>query len=176
MTNPGASDNQAPLSRRWNPDTVAIAALVLTLIFFYWGFWIGRSFISDDTLMEYYPGVNYFAKSIHAGRFLLWFPGVRDGLPFYSDPQVTTFYPPQWLLIPFVKDGRLPFLVYQRYIVLHYVLGGLLMYAFLKRIKLGPLAALTGAVVFCLSGFASLRIVNFVVIQVYVWLPLQLLR
>ncbi len=170
-----APDNQTRSGRRWNPDAVAIAALVLTLVFFYWGFWVGRSYISDDTLMEYYPGVNYFAKSIQAGRFPLWFPGVRDGLPFYSDPQVTVFYPPQWLLISFVRDGRLPFLVYQRYMVLHYMLGGLFMYAFLKRVKLSPIAALTGALVFCLSGFASLRISCFVIMQVYVWLPLQLL-
>jgi membrane protein YfhO len=175
VINPANSHNQTQSGKKWNPDWIAIAALVLILIFFYWGFWVGRSFMWNDTLDEFYPGVNYFAKSIHGGRFPLWFPGVRDGLPFYSDPQITVFYPPQWLLVPFVVDGRLPFLVYQRYIVLHYILGGLLMYAFLKQIKLGPLAALTGAVVFCLSGFASLRIVNFVVIQVYVWLPLQLL-
>ena len=55
---------------------------------------------------------------------------------------MAVFYPPQWLLVPFVEDGRLPFLVYQRYIVLHYLLGGLLMYAFLKRLKLSPMAAL----------------------------------
>ena len=175
MINPGASDNLARPERRWNPDAIAIIALVLTLGFFYWGFWVGRSYMTDDTLTEFYPGVNYFAKSIQAGRFPLWFPGVRDGLPFYSDPQMAVFYPPQWLLVPFVEGGRLPFLVYQRYIVLHYVLGGLLMYAFLKRVKLSPFAALTGALVFCLSGFASLRIVNFVMIQVYTWLPLQLL-
>jgi hypothetical protein len=170
-----SSDNQAQSVRRWNPDAVAITVLILTLVLFYWGFWMGRSYISDDTLTEFYPGVNYFAKSIHVGRFPLWFSGVRDGLPFYSDPQMTVFYPPQWFLVPFVEDGRLPFLVYQRYIVLHYILGGLLMYAFLKRIKLSPLAALIGALVFCLSGFASLRIVNFVMMQVYAWLPLQLL-
>ncbi len=170
-----ASDTQTSRGRRWNPDAVAISTLVLTLLVFYWGFWVGRSYISDDTLTEFSPGVNYFAKSVQAGRFPLWLPGVRDGLPFYSDPQIAVFYPPQWLLVPFVENGRLPFLIYQRYIVLHYLLGGLLMYAFLKRLKLSPLAALTGALVFCLSGFASLRIVNFVMIQVYAWLPLQLL-
>src|SRR6266404_3972969 len=175
MTTRGASDNKTPLGGRWNPDAVAIAVLALTLVLFYWGFWVGRSYMSDDTLTEFYPGVNYFTKSIQAGRFPLWFPGVRDGLPFYSDPQVTMFYPPQWLLVPFVKDGRLPFLVYQRYIVLHYLLGGLFLYAFLKRVKLGPIAALAGALVFCLSGYASLRVSCFIMMQVYVWLPLQLL-
>jgi hypothetical protein len=175
MTTQGAPDSRTLLGWRWNPDAVAIAVLALTLFLFYWGFWMGRSYISDDTMAEYYPGVNYFAKSIHAGRFPLWFPGVRDGLPFYSDPQVTVFYPPQWLLVPFVKDGRLPFLVYQRYIVLHYLLGGLFLYAFLKRVKFSSIAALAGALVFCFSSFASLRVSCFIMMQVYVWLPLQLL-
>jgi hypothetical protein len=165
----------AARKRRLSPDALAVVVLVLVLVCFYWGFLVGRSYIWDDTLTEFYPGVNYFAKSIQAGRFPLWFPGIRDGIPFYSDPQATVFYPPQWVLVPFVQQGRLPFLVYQRYIVLHYLLGGLFMYAFLKQIKLSPIAALTGALVFCFSGFASLHIVNFVIIQVYVWLPLQLL-
>ena len=93
----------------------------------------------DDTLTEFYPGANYFAKSIHAGRFPLWFPGVRDGIPFYSDPQMAVFYLPQWLLIPFAHDGWLSFVVYQRYIVLHYFMGSVFMYAFLRQLKLSPL-------------------------------------
>jgi hypothetical protein len=161
--------------RRIAPDALAVALLVAFLTFFYWDFLTGRGFIWNDTLTEFYPGVNYFAKSLAAGRFPLWFPGVRDGIPFYSDPQMAVFYPPQWFLIPFVRDGRLPFLVYQRYIVLHYLLGGLFMYAFLRETRLNRVAALTGALVFCLSGYASLEIMTFVIIQVYVWLPLQLL-
>lgn len=175
MKNPEAIDRQAQPTGRLIPDALAIGALVLVLAFFQWGLWVGRSYIWNDTLEEFYPSVNYFATSIQAGRFPLWFPGIRDGIPFYSDPQATVFYPPQWLLVPFVHEGQLPFLVYQRYIVLHYLLGGLFLYAFLKQLKLSPTAALTGALVFCFSGFASLHIVNFVIIQVYVWLPLQLL-
>ena len=161
--------------RRSSGDLWALAVLACVLAFFYWGFLVGRSFIWDDNLTEFYPGVNYFAKSIDAGRFPLWFRGVHDGQPFYSDPQMGVFYPPQWLLIPFVQNGRLPFVAFQRYVVLHYLLGGLFMYAFLKESKLGPIAALSGALVFCLSGFASLRIGASVIIQAYVWLPLQLL-
>jgi hypothetical protein len=169
------TERETPTKARRGFDTLAIAALVVVIIFCYWGFLSGRSFIWDDTLTEYYPGVNYFAKSIHTGRFPLWFPGVRDGLPFYCDPQITAFYPPQWLLVPFVKNSRLPFLIYQRYIVLHYLLGGLFTYGFLRQRKLNPMAALGGALVFCLSGFASLHLVNFVIIQTCIWLPLQLL-
>ena len=168
-------EDKLTLRRRLVPDAVAIAGLALILAVFYWEFLDGGAFLWDDTLTAFYPGANYFTTSIHAGRFPLWFPGVHDGQPFYSDPQMAVFYPPQWLLIPFVRNGRLPFLVYQGYIVLHYLLGGLFLYAFLKQLRLSPVAALSGAVVFCLSGFASLHLVNFVIIQVYVWLPLQLL-
>ncbi len=129
----------------------------------------------DDTLTQFYPGVNYFAKSVQGGRLPLWFPGGRDGSPFYSDIQVGGFYPAQWLLIPFVHEGRLPFVAYQRYIVLHYLLGGLFLYAFLKRLKFSPIAAVTGALVFCFSGFSSLRIASFTMFQAFAWLPLQLL-
>ncbi|HUJ09659.1 MAG TPA: YfhO family protein [Verrucomicrobiae bacterium] len=157
------------------PDVIAIAVLMGFVAFFYRDFLMGTHFIWEDTLTEFYPGINYFARAIHAGRFPLWFPGVHDGMPFYSDPQMSVFYPLQWLLVPFVHNGRLPFLVYQRYIILHYALGGVLMYLFLKQLKLSPIAGLTGALVFSLSGFPSLRVVNFVMIQVYVWLPLQLM-
>src|SRR5438876_789555 len=145
-----------PAHRPWASPTrpattelCAIALLICVVVFFYWNLLTGRSYITDDTLKEYYPGVNYFAKSIAAGRFPLWFPGVRDGLPFYSDTQIAVFYPLQWCLPFFVKDGRLPFLVYQRYIVLHCLLGALFAYGFLRQIKLSPISALAGAFAYC---------------------------
>ena len=46
---------------------------------------------------------------------------------------------------------------------------------FSVRSQLIRIAALTGALIFSLAAFASLEIVNFVIIQVYIWLPLQLL-
>jgi hypothetical protein len=162
--------------RRSSRDLWALALLTCVLGFFYWDFITGRSYVWDDTLKEYYPGVNYFAKSIAAGRFPLWFPGVRDGSPFYSDTQIAVFYPLEWFLPLFVKAGRLPLIVYQRYIFLHCLLGAVFAYAFLRELKLRPISAVAGAFGFCFSGFFALRMnVNFVMIQVYIWLPLQLL-
>ena len=167
--------SKTPWTNRRVADWCAVALFAVLLLLFYRHFLMGNCYIWDDTLEEFYPGVNYFAKSIRAGRFPLWFPGVRDGLPFYSDIQMAVFYPPQWLLALFVSKGRLPYLVYQWYIVFHYLLGGVFMYAYLRQLKLSPVGALCGAITFGFSGFMSLRIVNFVMVQVYVWLPLQLL-
>jgi len=164
-----------PPVRRSTGDYWALALLACVLVFVYWDFLAGRSYFSDDTLAEYYPGVNYFAKSIATGRFPLWFPGVRDGSPFYSDTQIAVFYPFEWFLPLFVKAGRLSFIVYQRYIFLHCLLGAVFAYTFLRGLKLSPISALAGGFAFCFSGFFALRMnVNFVMIQVYIWLPLQL--
>jgi hypothetical protein len=80
MINPVSLGNQDRLGRSFARDVAAVVVLTLVLVLFYWGFLSGRYFIWDDTLKEFYPGVNYFAKSIQAGRFPLWFPGVRDGM------------------------------------------------------------------------------------------------
>lgn len=169
------SEAVEPPVRRSYGDFWALLVLVCVLLFFYWDFAAGRSYVWDDTLNEFYPGVNYFAKSIAAGRFPLWFPGVRDGSPFYSDTQLAVFYPLEWLLPLFVRAGRLPILVYQRYIFLHCLLGAVFAYTFLRALKLSPISALAGGLAFCLSGFFALRMnMHSVTIQVYIWLPLQL--
>src|SRR5580700_3123426 len=84
--------------RRSSDDLWALTLLISVVLFFYWDFVAGRAYVWDDTLKEYYPGVNYFAKSIAAGRFPLWFPGVRDGSPVYTDTQIAVFYPFEWFL------------------------------------------------------------------------------
>lgn len=100
-------------ARRHWPVGVVLALLAV----FYWGFLQGTSFIWEDGLNTYYPETQYFCVSVLQGRFPLWFNGVSCGVPFYSDPQMLGFYPITWLMIPFVKDGTLPFVVYQRFLV-----------------------------------------------------------
>jgi hypothetical protein len=155
-------------------DAAAVGALWLLTLAFYMEFFRGEVFMWEDLLAQYYPGANHFAVSIASGRFPLWFGGVRNGVPFAADPQMGVFYPLNWLLALFVRDGQLPFVVYQRFVVLHYLLGGWFCYMFLRRHFPSPAACLAGAVVFCFGGFMSLRFVNFLRVQVFVWIPLAL--
>ena len=155
-------------------DALAIGALIVLVALFYGDYLAGKSFIWEDALYEIYPGVNYFCASVAHGRFPLWIAGVRDGMPFYSDIQLGVFYPPTWLLIPFAGSGALPAVVYQWFIVLHVLLGGALMYGFLRTHELRPVSCLTGAVTFCFAGFMSLHVIHPNMIQVCAWLPLQL--
>lgn len=149
--------------------------LAIFVVIFYVDYLLVDAFIWDDALFEFYPGVHYFATAVRAGRFPLWISGVHNGVPFYSDIQLGIFYPPTWLCVIFAGSGRLPVVVYQWYLVLHVLLGGMFMFRFLKDYCLRPVACLTGSVVFCFAGFMSLNIIHPNRVQVYAWLPLQLL-
>jgi hypothetical protein len=154
---------------------VALAGLVATVFLYYFDYLTGKAFIWEDALGQYYPSANYFSTAIAEGRFPFWLPGLLDGMPFYTDLQAAIYYPLTWLLVPFAGHGLLPALVYQWYIVGHILLGGGFMYAYLKHHRLAPLACLLGAVIFCFAGFGALRVIHIPMLQVYAWLPLQLL-
>ncbi|MEI8316090.1 MAG: hypothetical protein WCG79_11655, partial [Verrucomicrobiota bacterium] len=124
---------------RWG-HWLAAAGLVATVVAYYFDYLTGKAFIWEDMVGWYYPTVNYFCAAVADGRFPLWLPGLLNGVPLYTDFQVAMYYPFRWLLVLFQHDGVLPVVVYQRYIVLHILLGGLLMYGYLKSHWLGPLA------------------------------------
>ncbi len=153
----------------------SVRFLALFVAIFYVDYLLADSFIWDDALFEFFPGAHYFATAVREGRFPLWISGVRNGIPFYTDVQLGVFYPPAWLFVIFAGSGRLPVVVYQCYLVLHVLLGGMFMFRFLKDYRLQPVACLAGSVVFCFAGCMSLNIIHPNRVEVYAWLPLQLL-
>jgi len=162
-----------PAGRRWG-HVGALAAFTAFVVFYYLDFLVGTAYLWEDLLAWYYPATNYFCVAISEGRFPFWMPGLYNGVPLYTDFQTAMFYPFQWLLALFVRDGQLPFLIYQRYIVLHLWLGGVFMFGYLKSHRLSPVACLVGSTVFCFAGFSALHIIHFPMLAVYAWLPVQL--
>lgn len=156
-------------------DLKIIAAFGILVIFFYFSFLLGKTYIWEDQLYGNWPSINYFARSIASGRFPFWFSGIRDGMPFYSDTGLGIFYPLKWILPFFAGRGVLPFEVYQRYLVFQIFLGSVFIFFFLKENKINPWAALAGTVVFSFSAFSSLQFIHPSFIETYIWLPLQML-
>jgi len=154
---------------------LAPLTLVALVCLYYFDYLLGRVFIWEDLLRQYYPTANYFCTSIRAGHFPFWQPGLMNGVPFYTDLQVGLYYPFTWLLVLFVRDGTLPVLVFQWYIVLHFCLGGLGLYAFLKHHRLSPVACLVGSIIFCFAGFSALHVIHLPMVEAYAWLPIQFL-
>jgi hypothetical protein len=154
---------------------VALAGLAAAVFVYYLDYLRCKTFFWDDMLRWYYPAVNYFCVAVAAGGFPFWVPGLLNGVPLYTDVQTAIYYPFTWLLVPFARGGALPIAIYQWYVVLHILMGGVFMYVYLKHHRLGPLACLLGAMVFCFAGFTALHVNHIPMLQVYAWLPLQLL-
>lgn len=154
---------------------LALAALSGFVGLFYLDYLTGTGFIWEDALRWYYPVVNRFCSAMAGGRFPFWLDAIQNGMPLYTDIQAAFCYPLLWLLVPFARDGGLPFIVYQWFIVLHILMGGTFMYLFLVRHELRALASLLGALVFCFGGFMSLHVVHVPMLQVCAWLPLEFL-
>lgn len=150
-----------------------IATFITFIGVFYFSFLCGRSWLWEDMLYQGQPAYNYLATSLASCRFPLWLSGLRSGIPLFSEPWV--YYPPVWCLSFFVIDGRLPTLVIQWYLVLHYIFGGLFAYIFLRANNLSRWACTTGVVVFVFSAFLSLHIIHGGMGHVTLWLPLELL-
>ena len=158
---------------RWG-HALALAGLVAAVVGYYFDYLTGKAFIWEDMVLWYYPALNYFCTAVASGRFPFWLPGLLNGMPLYTDFQTAVYYPFRWLLVLFVRDGALPVVVYQWYVVLHIIFGGVMMAGYLKSHRLGPLACWAGSVVFCLAGFPALHIIHNPMVKVYAWLPLQL--
>lgn len=153
---------------------VAAGVLILCLVLFYFSFLLGGSYIWDDLLFVHYPGSNYLATAIREGHFSFWLSGVRNGVPFYTDFGMQVFYPPNWLLVFFVTNGKLSVLAYQWYLVVQYFLAGYFVFLFLKESRFQFWAAIAGMISFVFSAFMSLHIIHAGALSAVLWLPLEL--
>lgn len=167
--------NVSPKARKLLVGLLPLLGILCCLLFFYRAFLAGKVFGWHDDLFQFYPGANYFARSIESGVFPFWLPNLRCGMPFYSDVQMGLFYPLKWLLVLFVNHGELSQQAYQVYLVFQYFIGGTLFYALMRMHKSCKAAAASGAVVYCFSGFSALHIIFFASVEVMFWLPLVLI-
>ena len=100
-----------------------------------------------DYLQEYLPWQKYMQDSIARGELPLWNRFQFCGTPFIANHLLSPFYPPIaiGLLVPYELSAYLINLI-------HFLIGSIFMYFYLRRIKLDGMPALIGALVFCSSG------------------------
>jgi hypothetical protein len=113
------------------------------------------------------------------GRLPLWADCLYAGYPFQADPQSQLFYPPVWAVFGVLRAqgwGHFPLEALVAEVVLHYLLASLFMYWFLLSLRLGPAAAVLGAVVWTYGGYLTgFPPVQPGILETAVWLPLALL-
>ena len=124
-------------------------------------------FFERDTELFYYPLAQWVGEQLKAGQYPLWVPGIFTGYPIFADGELGLLYLPQvallWLLPTPVA------IVWLR--VLHAFLAGLFTFLFLRTLRLDPLPALGGALVFAFGSFLTAQMHHENMVRSAVWLP-----
>jgi hypothetical protein len=130
----------------------------------------------SDMLAEHLPARRFLVRSWHeTGEWPLWCPHSFGGAPFLHDPQVGTFYPPQWLLL--LLPEALVGAGMSWLLVLHVMVAGLGMYAYARFRGLGPWAALVAAIGFMFAGkwMLHLLVAGHYIMAGLAWMPFVLI-
>lgn len=155
---------------RWvkSTDGLAVLTLFFAAPFFFIDLFARRFLLTERDLGPYFiPPRFFWVESLKQGDFPLWNPYQFCGHPFFANPQHAVLYPFNGLFF------LLPFdVAFNAVIILHFFLGGLFTYLFLRDLKVDPSGALISGLVFMLSGyFLSVHSLLTILLS-SVWTPL----
>lgn len=122
-----------------------------------------------DAYYAMFPWHHYLGERLRHGDIPLWDPHRFAGTPFAADIAMGVWYPPNWL---YALGHTLH--VFTLISVASSLAALLLMYWFLRVIRLHPYAAAFGAVAFAFSAFVVKWATNDTVLGSIVWLALPL--
>jgi len=151
-----------------NQARFAVSTL-LVLLFFHPVLFSDNTFFLRDIHRWFYPAKHFLAQFLQNGFIPYWCPSYFCGAPFLSDLQSGVFYPPCLIfaLLPFPWSFNL-------YVCLHFFLGFLFFYGFLKSIGLSSRTALFIPVSFCYGSFVVASVNTLNNLSAAIWLPAAL--
>jgi hypothetical protein len=163
-------ESRLSVNRALDPIALIVIALC-ALILHRDGLAGGPAFYELDTRLFYFPLADWVSQQLHSGTFPLWLPSIFTGYPIFADGELGLAYLPQVLLLALLPANVA--MVWLR--VLHVFLAGAFMYAFLRTLRLEPLPALGGGLVFAFGSFTTAQMHHENVVRSAVWLPAALL-
>ena len=136
---------------RWvrSSDFLAVLTLFFSSLFFFYDLLTGRYLLTERDLSPYFiPPRFFWVESIKNGDFPLWNPYQFAGHPFFANPQHAILYPfhSLFFLLPFD-------LAFNTIIILHFFLGGLFTYFFLRDLEVRSTGSVISGLIFMLSGY-----------------------
>ncbi len=177
-----------PRSETWR-DLCAIGLIGAGTAGFFWRLLAGQVWMpagGGDLAQFLYPTYAFAAQWWRQGVIPLWNPYLFAGAPFVGDIQSGLFYPIN--LLTFFLSAPLTFRDLEFLSVLHFLLAGVGMYAFLRwgdwkadsaaenlHAPISIPAALAGAIAFEFSDLFITHFGNLNLIAVAAWTPLVLL-
>ncbi|RLT32944.1 MAG: hypothetical protein DWI57_18040, partial [Chloroflexi bacterium] len=123
----------------------------------------------SDLVLENAVWKLHIQRTLAGGEIPLWNPQTFTGVPFLAAGQSSALYPLSILFYLLPLDAA-----YGWFTALQLAIAGINLYLLGRVLRLRPLAALYGGVVFQFSGFLIVSVVFSMVLAAAVWLPLLL--
>lgn len=144
-----------------------IFTLILLCLIFYYKLSITDMILArGDTYNYFYPYREISNTVMRSGNFPLWSPDIFMGIPLLANPQLGTFYPPNWLTIAFSAPDAICISI-----LLHVIWAGAGVYVLFRRVvQPAMIPALIAAIVFALGGYVSAHVEQINQLQGIAWL------
>ena len=150
---------------KWSLPLFIVVALAL-VIFYRLAFTDGI-LARGDTYVYFYPYWGARDAALAAGHAPLWSSDIFMGVPLLANPQLGTFYPPNWLTIPLNPPDSI-----RVSILLHEVWAALGVYALARKtLHLSPLAAGLAGALFAFGGYTGAHVEQINQLQGLAWMP-----
>jgi len=149
----------------------ALGVFILTAVcFFHEAVLNGKVFSARDHYLFFMPRRFFALETLLDGSLPLWNPLNACGVPFLANVQSSVFYPLSALiyLLPFPAG-------YSAFVIIHYILAALCMYALMRYWKCSPFAAVIAGLVFAFGGYMQSINDNLAFLTAATWLPLIVL-
>lgn len=144
---------------------IAVSAF-LVLLFFHPVLFSGKTFFFRDIQRWFYPAKHFLSQYLQNGYLPYWCPHYFCGSPFLSDLQSGVLYPPSLIFaaLPFPWSFNL-------YISLHFFLGFLFFYGFVRSLGLSANTAILTSISFCYGSFVIASVNTLNNLSTAIWLP-----
>lgn len=141
-------------------------AVGLACVLLWLPLWTGeQTFFILDAASYFYPMKAALARMVDLGEWPWWNPWLRNGLPFYANPQVGLFYPPTALFYLLPTS-----LAFNWVVIVHFVLLATGFYAWLRRIGRSPAAAALAGLAIAWGGVAVSMTIYLNNLQAIAWI------
>jgi hypothetical protein len=131
-------------------ETATASVLVAASVLLWAPLWSGsQTLFVQDAAAYFLPMKAALADMVRAGEWPWWNPWLRNGLPFYANPQVGLFYPPSALFYLLSTP-----LAFNWVVILHFVLLATGFYAWLRGAGRSRTAAALAGLAIAWGGYA----------------------
>jgi hypothetical protein len=153
---------------------LSIAFLCVLCLIQYWGILSGVRNFWEDLVEVEFPFRVFTKLSFFKGEFPHWNPFSFCGMPFFATG-TGVLYPFNLLISLMPVNSAAIWYIMQAVIVLHVLIAGVCMCAYLRFRGRSNAASLLGAVSYMLGGYIISHVIHPSIFFIAAWLPLMLL-